>query len=341
MRTTSTTFAITALACLAELAVGAATPGNTPRAPMRLRDMLNKRAGTVAGPKINQDFPDPGLILPNGSPPWYAYSTSTSHGHVPYATSQDFNTWTAPLGDALPNAGSWAEASQGIWAPDVRQITSNSYVMYYTAFSTADGTHCIGAATSSTPKGPFTPQSAPIHCDDSGGGVIDASGFEAPGGALYLVWKVDGNSKGQSTPIFIAPIGANGYTITGTPVQLITDSSVDGNIVEAPSMVYWDGWYYLFFSSNSYNTLYYDVSYAVSTSVTGPFTKVQAPNAPLLVSGDCGTAGPGGATVINVLNNYVNAVFHSDINGENASGGRAMWSITDLTLSGGVATVNC
>ena len=95
--------------------------------------------------------------------------------------------------------------------------------------------------------------------------------------------------------------------------------------------------YYLFFSSNSYNTLAYDISYAVSQSVTGPFTKVQAPNAPFLTSGTDGTAGPGGATAINVLDQYVNMAFHSDINGQNASGGRAMWTITNACLSGGVA----
>ncbi|KAF7343670.1 Arabinanase/levansucrase/invertase superfamily protein [Mycena sanguinolenta] len=317
------TLAVTTL-----ISASAVLSASTPN-PVRLRD-LAKRGGTVAGPVINTDFPDPGLILPNGQPPWYAYSTSSVHGKVPYAISEDFVEWTPVQGDALPNPGSWVDSSNsGIWAPDVRQITSNSYVMYYTAFSAADGNHCIGAATSSTPAGPFTPQSAPILCDSSGGGVIDASGFGSPRG------------KGQSTPIFIQHLGADGFTLQGSATQLITNDPVDGGVVEAPSMVYWDGWYYLFFSSNSYNTLYYDISYAVATSATGPFTKVQAPNAPLLTSGKCGTAGPGGATVINVLDQYVNAVFHSDINGQDASGGRAMWQITGLTLSNGVATVNC
>ncbi|KAJ7858387.1 Arabinanase/levansucrase/invertase [Mycena olivaceomarginata] len=314
---------------------------STPNPPVRLRDLV-KRGGTVTGPVIPTDFADPGLVLPNGQPPWYVYSTSSSHGKVPYAISEDFTSWTPVQGDALPNPGSWVSSSNSaVWAPDVRQITSTSYVMYYTAFSAANGNHCIGAATSSTPAGPFTPQSGPILCDASGGGVIDASGFEAPGGALYLVWKVDGNSIGKSTPIFIQPLGADGYTLQGSATQLITDDSVDGGIVEAPSLVYWDDFYYLFFSSNSFNNLFYDVSYAIAKSATGPYTKVQAPNAPLLVSGKCGTAGPGGATVINVLDNFVNAVFHSDINGKDASGGRAMWQIAGLTLSNGVATVNC
>jgi hypothetical protein len=47
--------------------------------------------------------------------------------------------------------------------------------------------------------------------------------------------------------------------------------------------------YYLFFSSNNYNSLYYDISYAVGKTATGPFTKVQAPNAPFLVRYVIGT----------------------------------------------------
>ena len=50
-----------------------------------------------------------------------------------------------------------------------------------------------------------------------------------------------------------------------------------------------------------------------------------------------GTAGPGGATAINVLDQYVNMAFHSDINGQNAGGGRAMWTVSNMCLGGGVA----
>ncbi|KAJ7738027.1 Arabinanase/levansucrase/invertase [Mycena olivaceomarginata] len=310
----------------------AAFSASTPTDPVRLRDLV-KRGGTVTGPVLPLNFPDPALILPNGQAPWYVYSTSSSHGKVPYATSQDFKTWTGVKGDALPNPGSWVSPSNSaVWAPDVRQITSTGYVMYYTAFSAANGNHCIGAATSSTPAGPFKPQAGPIVCDASGRGVIDASGFEAPGGALYLLWKVDGNSKGKSTPIFIQPLGANGYTLQGKATQLIKMILL--------MEVLWRrrAW---FFSSNHYNTLKYDISYAISKSVTGPYTKVQTPHAPLLVSGKCGTAGPGGITVINVLDKHVNAVFHNDINGKNVSAGRSMWQITGLTLSNGVASVNC
>ncbi|KAJ7896131.1 Arabinanase/levansucrase/invertase [Mycena leptocephala] len=299
------TMVLVALAIAIFGAASAVSSASTPKSPVRLRDLF-KRGGTVTGPVLNTDFPDPGLILPDGRAPW----------------------------DALPNPGSWvSKSNSAVWAPDVRQIKAASYVMYYTAFSTANNNHCIGAATSSTPAGPFTPQSAPILCDASPEVLSTLRDSKPP--------AVDGNSMGKSTPIFIQPLGADGFTLQGSATQLITDATVDGGIVEAPSLVYWNGWYYLFFSSNSYNSLSYDISYAVATSATGPYTKVQAPNAPLLTSGKCGTAGPGGATVINVLDQSVNAVFHSDINGKDASGGRAMWQIAGLTLSNGVATVNC
>ncbi|KAF7368306.1 Arabinanase/levansucrase/invertase superfamily protein [Mycena venus] len=334
---------------------------STPNPPVRLRD-LAKRGGTVTGPVIPTDFADPGLILPNGQPPWYVCTypplspqpcsggdrrahrldlvfarqsslRNIGRFHKLDSSPRRCSAQPGKLGLQLELGclGTRCEADHGHQLRDV---------LHGFLCRRRKSLHWCGDVLS-TPAGPFAPQSGPILCDASGGGVIDASGFEAPGGALYLVWKVDGNSMGKSTPIFIQPLGADGFTLQGSATQLITDDSVDGGIVEAPSLVFWDGFYYLFFSSNSFNTLFYDVSYAIAKSATGPYTKVQAPNAPLLVSGDCGTAGPGGATVINVLDNFVNAVFHSDINGKDASGGRAMWQIAGLTLSNGVATVNC
>ena len=54
-------------------------------------------------------------------------------------------------------------------------------------------------------------------------------------------------------------------------------------------------------------------------------------------SGMFRTAGPGGATAINVLDKYVNMAFHSDVNGKDAGGGRGMWTISNVCLGNGVA----
>jgi beta-xylosidase len=65
--------------------------------------------------------------------------------------------------------------------------------------------------------------------------------------------------------------------------------------VEAPSLVKYNGIYYLTFSSNFYGGPLYDTSFATASSVTGPYTKAQAPDAPILTSDIPGLYGPGGA----------------------------------------------
>ncbi|PIL25287.1 hypothetical protein GSI_13176 [Ganoderma sinense ZZ0214-1] len=291
------------------------------------------------GAAINKNFADPGLML-NSNGVWYAYSTTSSSGLVPMSNSTNFKTWTKPT-NVLTSVGAWATGA--VWDPDVREISSGHYVMYYAARRNGgpSNDHCLGVATATHPNGPFTPKSTPLMCDLASGGLIGITGFKAPDGRLYVVWKVDGNSIKGKTPIKIQRVGANGYDLQGTATTLITNdasSSVDGGLVEAPSLVHWNGWYYLFYSTHNYNTLKYDIRYAVSRSVRGPFSKVGS----FLTSGDFSTAGPGSTTVLNIQDKYVNMAFHSDINGKNSSGaGRAMWTISNICLSGGVAKPTC
>ncbi|PIL25293.1 hypothetical protein GSI_13182 [Ganoderma sinense ZZ0214-1] len=281
----------------------------------------------------NFSFPDPGLLYTDSDDTWWAYSTSSSHGLVPMVKSADFKTWSKPT-NVLSSVGSWATGA--VWAPDVRRINAGHFVMYYTARRKTgpSNDHCIGIATACSADGPFTPQTQPLICDLANGGVIDASGFEAPNGELYIVWKVDGNSVGKSTPVKLQRLGANGYDLLGSPITLISNDSSDGGLTEAPSLVHRDGWYYLFYSTHNYNTLGYDVKYAVSKKLNAPFKKVSS----FLSSGTFGTAGPGGATAINVGNKYINMVFHSDINGKSAGKGRAMWSLSNVCFNDGIAT---
>ena len=45
--------------------------------------------------------------------------------------------WCA-AGDALPDPGDWVDSSDsGLWAPDVREISSGYYVMYYSVKPTS------------------------------------------------------------------------------------------------------------------------------------------------------------------------------------------------------------
>lgn len=127
-----------------------------------------------------------------------------------------------------------------------------------------------------------------------------------------MVYKVDGNSIGNGgscgnsvapivpTPIQILKLGTDAYSPTGSPTTILTNGQYDGPLIEAPSLIRVESsrtlppvTYVLFFSSNCYSTTLYDISYATSDSLMGPYTKSTQP---LLTTGNDGLYGPGGAT---------------------------------------------
>src|SRR5690348_16281554 len=77
--------------------------------------------GTYVNPILNEDFPDPAIILADDGS-YYAYGTQTLRdGHwinIQVARSRDLIHWEQ-LGDALPEKPAWSDATQDFWAPTV------------------------------------------------------------------------------------------------------------------------------------------------------------------------------------------------------------------------------
>jgi hypothetical protein len=72
----------------------------------------------------------------------------------------------------------------------------------------------------------------------------------------YLVWKTDDNNLGLPSSIFIRQINEDGVTFDdASPVRTImrADEPDDLNVVEGPSIVYLEPFYYLIFSGQHYN----------------------------------------------------------------------------------------
>ncbi len=216
--------------------------------------------------------------------------------------------------------------------------------MYYCAVSGTNGNkHCIAAATSSSIEGPYTPEADPIACHTDEGGAIDPMGFQDEDGTRYVLYKVDGNSLNEGserhpTPLMLQKLQGDGLVPDGDPVPILDRDDEDGPLIEAPSLVKVDGTYYLTFSSNMYDSLDYDVSYATASAVAGPYTKAKNPDAPLLVSGDPGSdgnlGGPGGADFLD----GGRIVFHAFNNGNDIEDGRGVW-IADIAIGDGKITV--
>ena len=265
-----------------------------------------------SGPVVGVDFPDPAFIAVGSN--YYAFATNNGVQNVPVATSPDFNTWTIQSGfDALPNAGAWSDGAD-VWAPDVIQRADGSFLLYYAARTLDGSTHCIGTATSSSPQGPYNPNPEPMICPGASvGGAIDPAGFLDTDGTRYIVYKIDGNNVGHGgscnngndpivpTPIIIQQVSEDGLTPQGTAQQiLVNDPAIDGPLVEAPSLTVVDGTYFLFYSSNCFQSTMYDISYAVShNGVFNGGNQYTRASAPLLQTGTdtMGLVAPGGLTV--------------------------------------------
>jgi GH43 family beta-xylosidase len=240
---------------------------------------------------------DPG-VLHDGSRYLVACTSGDAGDAFPIYSSPDMVNWTAS-GHIFPSASKPKWAMSDFWAPEIHKVGAD-WVAYFTARNT-DGMLSIGAASATSPTGPFVDSGAPL-VHDSAMGLIDATEFQDANGSLYLLWKEDGNAVGKPTPIHGQPLAANGLALTGSASTLITnDQAWEGAVTEGPWLYAHDGSYYLLYSGNSYANATYAVGVARAASPLGPYTKASAPilvsNAAWIGPGHCSvTDGPGGDT---------------------------------------------
>jgi arabinan endo-1,5-alpha-L-arabinosidase len=280
-------------------------------------------SGTAAAPAapiapvIDQNFADPDVLKVGRT--YYAYATNSGGRHITWATSTDLTSWTVQTTDALPTLGAWADPTwtfpsggpedHGIWAPEVFATGPRSFVMWYTAHDRASGKQCIGAATATSPGGPFKPAATTLICNPELGGVIDATSY-AEAGRRYVLWKNDGNCCALDTWLRLQQVSANGLRRTGPKTRLIKqDKPYEGDLVEAPTLVKRDGRYVLFYSANFFGDTSYLSGYATARRLRGPYTKAPTP---LMTTDafDGAVRGPGGQDVVVGPDGRDRIVFH-------------------------------
>jgi beta-xylosidase len=262
---------------------------------------------TYTNPVIDQNFPDPSVLTVGGV--YYAFSTNIFGENMPCERSKNLVDWTE-LPDAMPNLPDWAKPGK-TWAPDVyAKRRAKLYVVYFCALDRATNEQAVGAAEGSASDGPFTtpPGTVPLVEQASAGGAIDPSSFVDSNGTHYLVWKNDGNSRGQDTWLWIQKLADDGLHLVGEPVRLIKeDQPWEGKVVEAPTLLKHGRKYYLFYSANDYGSCNYAVGYAVSDNVAGPYNK---PTLSPFLSSNAGACGPGGEDMVKAHDGSTWMVYH-------------------------------
>ena len=164
----------------------------------------------------------------------------------------------------------------------------------------------------------------------SEGGAIDPDAGADEDGSPYLVYKTDGNSlntnaKQHPTPIYLQKMQDDGITKVGDRIKLIDRiPEEDGPLTEAPSLRYLKGpsgsgpkIYYLFYSTHVFSDDTYDVKYATSDKIDGPYTRRgQLLKSGMMVNGKPLT-GPGGLDIITLPNYVMYFVFHGIVTFKN------------------------
>jgi xylan 1,4-beta-xylosidase len=196
-----------------------------------------------SNPVLPGDYPDPSIVRV-GSDYWATATTSQWAPIFPILHSRDLVNWTQS-GAVFDTPPSWSAGSY--WAPEISHDGSRFFV-YYTARK-KDGPLCVAVATALKATGPYTDH-GPLVCQDAGS--IDGAPIRDENGRRHLVWKEDGNSRKQPTPIWAQRLSANGTALEGEPKELLRNrADWEAHLIEGPYLLKRDGWFYMFYSADA------------------------------------------------------------------------------------------
>nr|WP_262904593.1 family 43 glycosylhydrolase [Hymenobacter lucidus] len=234
----------------------------------------------MPNPVLPGDFPDPSVAKVGNT--YWATATSSNWGPAfPLLKSTNLKNWEL-VGHVFPE-GPPAWADYYFWAPEISQEEGKTYI-FYTAHKRG-GNLAVGVASAARPEGPYTDH-GPLVGQPVGS--IDGFPMRDENGQLYLIWKEDGNSVQQPTPIWAQRLNDARTALVGEKQELFRNDPAtwEGNLVEGVSMVRHGGYFYAFYAGNGCcgRGCTYATGVARAKNLLGPWEKF-AQN-PVLVNND-------------------------------------------------------
>jgi xylan 1,4-beta-xylosidase len=218
-------------------------------------------------PVIPGDHPDPSIIRV-GTDFWATCTSSEWGPQFPLLHSTDLVNWEL-TGAVFPHRPGWAVGN--FWAPEISEY-KGTFAVYYVGRERG-GPLAVAVATADKAGGPYKDHGPLVAQPD---GSIDPAPATDENGVRYLIWKEDGNSRGQPTIIWAQRLNDDGTRLIDEPHELIrNDSDWEGAVVEGPFILRRNGWFYLFYSGNGCcgTGCNYALGVARARSLLGPWTK--------------------------------------------------------------------
>jgi xylan 1,4-beta-xylosidase len=254
-------------------------------------------------PVLPGDFPDPSVI--RDSQGYWATATSSEWApQFPILHSTDLVNWQQ-VGSIFPDPPTWS--TENYWAPELA-IDKGRYFVLYTARK-RKGPLCVALAMAEKAKGPYRDQ-GPLVCQNAGS--IDGSIIRDENGVLHLIWKEDGNSRNQPTPIWAQPLAEDGSKLVGERRELLRNDpdSWERNLVEGEFILKRNGFFYMFYSGNACcgRECNYALGVARAQHLLGPWEK--GPNNPILKGNDVWKC-PGHGSIVATPEDRTYLLYHA------------------------------
>ena len=251
-------------------------------------------------------FADPTIFVENGK----YYLTGTRNQEplgFSILESTDLEHWTVPDGSSqqlILRKGDRTYGEKGFWAPQYFKEKGTYYFTY-----TANEQTVI--ASSKSVFGPFRQKE--VRPIDASAKNIDSFLFKDDDGKYYLyhvrfnkgnyLWVAEFDmKKGGIKPETLK------QCMDCTEPWEKTPNYKSAPVMEGPTVMKWDGVYYLFYSANHFMNIDYSVGYATASSPLGPWKK--HPNSPIIHRSLVGVNGSGHGDVFKGLDGKYYYVYH-------------------------------
>lgn len=227
--------------------------------------------GIIANPVLAGDRPDPTVVKIGNV--YYASATSNEWAPLfPIFKSKDLINWELVNYVFPDGAPEWAK--NNFWAPELSYDEKQKKIYaYYTARDKESNRLSVAVASADSPESKFTDH-GPLVAQEYGS--IDAFETRDENGKIYVLWKEDGNSKGQKTPIWAQEVNEERTELIGEKHELFrNDQEWEGGLVEGVAIFRKNGYFYATYSARGCCeiTCDYVTGVARSKSLLGPWEK--------------------------------------------------------------------
>ncbi|MEX0720374.1 MAG: family 43 glycosylhydrolase [Balneolaceae bacterium] len=206
-----------------------------------------EKTSEIQNPILPGDRPDP-TVIQIGDTYWASATSNEWSPLFPIFKSADLQNWELVSYVFPDGAPDWAR--NNFWAPELAYDEEQEKVFaYYTARDKRTDRLSVAVASADTPEGPYSDH-GPLIAQELGS--IDAYEVRDLDETLYMLWKEDGNSRGEPTPMWAQQINEERTELLGEKIELFrNEEEWEAHLVEGVSVFREGDYFYAVYSAGS------------------------------------------------------------------------------------------